>query len=82
MGLVSDRVLRTTGAPRSDAQWVAANVLDAGPGALLHGPSTLAWMGIRPYTAKGSSGSAAGTHPGDGHGSPRSIDCGTYVRTM
>lgn len=48
--LVSDRVLRAGGSPRADAQWVAANVLDASPGAILHGPSTLAWMGIGPYT--------------------------------
>jgi very-short-patch-repair endonuclease len=43
------RVLRLRGAPRSDAQRVLAAVLDASPGAVLHGRSALAWFGLRGF---------------------------------
>jgi very-short-patch-repair endonuclease len=43
------RVLRVRGAPESDAQRVLAAVLDASPGAVLHGRSALAWFGLRGF---------------------------------
>lgn len=45
----SPRVLSLTGAPATDAQRALAAVLDASPGGMLHGPSTLAWFGLRGY---------------------------------
>lgn len=46
---MSQRVLRSASAPATDAQRVLAAVLDASPGAVLHGPSTLAWMGLHGF---------------------------------
>ncbi len=46
---MSSRVLRLRGSPRSDEQRVLAAVLDASPGAVLHGSSTLAWFGMRGF---------------------------------
>jgi hypothetical protein len=46
---IGDRLLGSAGAPASDAQRVLAAVLDASPGALLHGPTALAWWGFRGY---------------------------------
>lgn len=46
---VSWRVLRSASSPESEAQRVLAAVLDASPGAVLHGPSTLGWMGLHGY---------------------------------
>jgi hypothetical protein len=46
---LSPRVLRLQGTPESDAQRALAAVLDASPGAVLHGPSALAWWGLRGY---------------------------------
>jgi hypothetical protein len=46
---LSTRVLRVRGAPTSDEQRVRAAVLDVSPGGFLHGPSTLAWAGLRGY---------------------------------
>lgn len=46
---VSGRVLRSTATPPTEAQWVLAGVLDASPGALLHGPSALGWLALRGY---------------------------------
>ncbi len=47
--LMSSRVLRLKGVPETDDQRALAAVLDASPGAVLHGPSTLAWFGQRGY---------------------------------
>lgn len=46
---LSRRVLQVAGAPLTDGLRAHAAVLDAGGGALLHGPSTLAWFGLRGY---------------------------------
>lgn len=46
---LSRRVLRSASSPASDAQRVLAAVLDASPGAVLHGPSTLGWMGLHGF---------------------------------
>ncbi len=46
---VGSRVLRSTSAPASVTQRVLAAILDASPGAVLHGSSTLAWLGLRAY---------------------------------
>lgn len=46
---LSDRVLRSAASARSDAQRVLAGVLDASPGAVLHGRCALAWVDIGPY---------------------------------
>ncbi len=46
---VGDRVLRSAGSPATEAQRVLAAVLDASPGAVLHGPSALAWLRMRGY---------------------------------
>ena len=46
---MSARVLAAGGAPASDEQRVLAAVLDASPGAVLHGRSTLAWLGVGTY---------------------------------
>lgn len=43
---LSARVMRLRGTPESDEQRVLAAVLDAAPGAALHGSSTLAWFGM------------------------------------
>lgn len=45
----SRRVIALRGTPASDAQRVQAAVLDTGPGSILHGPSTLAWLGLRGF---------------------------------
>lgn len=45
----SGRVLAAAAAPPTDAQRVMAAVLDASPGAALHGPSVLAWCGFPAY---------------------------------
>lgn len=45
----SDRLLGLRGSPRSDSQRVRAAVLDTSPGAMLHGPTTLAWAGLGGY---------------------------------
>ncbi|MCB1002728.1 MAG: hypothetical protein KDB35_00940 [Acidimicrobiales bacterium] len=47
---VSGRVLRSTATPATEAQWVLAGVLDASPGALLHGPSALGWLDLSGYS--------------------------------
>lgn len=47
--LVSRRVLRAEASPQTEAQYVLAAVLDASPGAVLHGPSTLGWCGLGTY---------------------------------
>lgn len=47
---LSPRVIRVRGAPESDAQRALAAVLDASPGAALHGRSALAWFGIGGYS--------------------------------
>jgi hypothetical protein len=46
---VGDRVIRSAAAPMTDGQRALAAVLDASPGGVLHGPSALAWVGIRGY---------------------------------
>lgn len=46
---VGRRVLRSAAAPQTDRQRVLAAVLDASPGAVLHGPSSLAWLGLRGF---------------------------------
>lgn len=46
---LSRRVLRLDGTVPTDRQRVLAGILDAGGGAALHGPSTLAWCGMRTY---------------------------------
>lgn len=46
---VSNRVLRSAGSAPTEAQRVLAAVLDASPGAVLHGPSTLGWMGLQGF---------------------------------
>ncbi len=46
---LSSRVLRVRGVPETDEQRALAAVLDASPGGVLHGPSTLAWFGLRGY---------------------------------
>ena len=51
-GAVADGPCAATGSspsrdrPESDAQRVMAGVLDTSPGSALHGPSTLAWLGL------------------------------------
>lgn len=47
--VLSPRLLRVTGAPESDAQRALAAVLDASPGAMLHGRSALAWWGLQGF---------------------------------
>ena len=42
----SNRLIALKGSPESDAQRVMAGVLDTSPGSALHGPSTLAWLGL------------------------------------
>ncbi len=44
-----ERVLRSVSSPPTDAQRALAAVLDASPGAVLHGPTALAWVGVRGY---------------------------------
>ena len=44
--VISVRVLRLAGAPATPEQAAFAAVLDAGTGAMLHGPSALAWHGM------------------------------------
>jgi very-short-patch-repair endonuclease len=46
---LSRRVLRSASSPASDGQRVLAAVLDASPGAVLHGPSALAWMKLQGF---------------------------------
>lgn len=46
---LSRRVLRLAGCPTTDGQRAMAAILDAGGGAILHGPSTLAWAGLRGF---------------------------------
>jgi very-short-patch-repair endonuclease len=46
---VSDRVLRSCASQASHGQRVLAAVLDASPGAILHGPSSLGWLGMRGF---------------------------------
>ena len=46
---VGPRLIRAAAAPASDARRVLAGVLDANPGAALHGPSALAWVGVRGF---------------------------------
>lgn len=43
------RLLRSVSAPVTTAQRVRAAMLDAGPGTILFGPSTLAWAGLDGY---------------------------------
>lgn len=45
-----DRVLRSASAPRTDGQRIRASVLDAAPGAFVHGTSSLAWLGMRGFS--------------------------------
>lgn len=47
--LLSPRVLCLRGTPENDGQRTLAAVLDASPGAVLHGKSALAWWGLRGY---------------------------------
>jgi hypothetical protein len=47
--VLSQHVVAAGGSPPSDAQRALAAVLDGSPGAILHGPSTLAWFGFRGY---------------------------------
>lgn len=44
--LLSPRVLALRGAPPTEAQRVMAAILDTSPGSFLHGPSSLAWLGL------------------------------------
>lgn len=46
---LTSRLLRMHGTPRSEAQRALAAVLDVGPDAALHGPSALAWYGMRGF---------------------------------
>lgn len=46
---VGARLIRAAAAPASEGQRVLAGVLDASPGAALHGPSALAWLGVRGF---------------------------------
>jgi very-short-patch-repair endonuclease len=48
--ILSCRVIRSRGAPESDTQRALAAVLDASPGAALHGPTALAWFGMPGYS--------------------------------
>jgi len=48
---VGARLIRAASAPASEGQRVLAGVLDASPGAALHGPSALAWLGVRGFVA-------------------------------
>lgn len=50
--VLSPRVVRVRGAPDSDAQRALAAVLDASPGAVLHGRTALAWFGLRGFTLR------------------------------
>jgi very-short-patch-repair endonuclease len=43
---ISPRVSKQRGSPASESQRVLAAVLDASPGAALHHPSALAWLGL------------------------------------
>jgi very-short-patch-repair endonuclease len=43
---MGERVVRSIGAPETEAQRVLGAVLDASPGAVLHRPSALAWLGV------------------------------------
>jgi hypothetical protein len=45
----SPQVIALAGSPETESQRVLAAVLDASPGAALHGRSTLAWMRIGPF---------------------------------
>lgn len=47
--VLSRRVVRLRGSPESERQRAMAAVLDASPGAMLHGPSALAWWGLRNF---------------------------------
>jgi len=49
---LSPRVLRLVGSTPSDAQRVLAAVLDASPGAVLHGRSALAWQRMRGFNLR------------------------------
>ena len=49
---IGARVLRLRGAPETEAQRVFAAVLDASPGAVLHGPTALAWFGMRGFDCR------------------------------
>ena len=45
----SSRVIALRGVPASEAQRVHAALLDTGPGSILHGPSTLSWLGLQGF---------------------------------
>lgn len=45
----SRRVLQVAGSPQTDEARLQAAILDAGGGAVLHGASALAWMGLRRF---------------------------------
>lgn len=47
--VLSPLVLRSSGSAETIEQHALAAVLDAGRGAMLHGPSTLAWFGMRGF---------------------------------
>lgn len=47
---LTERVLRSRSAPRTEAQRLRAAVLDAWPGAFFHAESALAWLGMDGYT--------------------------------
>jgi hypothetical protein len=46
---LSHRLVALRGSPATESQHVMAAVLDTGPGSILHGPSTLAWLGLRGF---------------------------------
>jgi hypothetical protein len=45
----SSRVIALRGVPASEAQRVHAALLDTGPGSILHGASTLSWLGLQGF---------------------------------
>jgi hypothetical protein len=69
----TDRVLALRGSPETESQRVRAAQLDASPGAVLHGPTALAWIGMpgydlrrilvaRPYGLSGAPSALAEVH--------------------
>jgi hypothetical protein len=47
--VLTPRLLALRGVPESQAYRVMAGTLDTSPGSFLHGPSTLAWLGLRGF---------------------------------
>jgi hypothetical protein len=71
--LLSERVAAVLGTPETEARRVRAGVLDASPGAVLHGAGALGWFGVpgydlrtltvaRPYGLNGAPSTLAEVH--------------------